>query len=87
MTRRAAAGTKRGRQLAQAKGARIADESTIPAAIREHNALVEQARAERLARRQGKHPTLTQTLASAGVVSLEAPQSDIRKALGRPYGR
>lgn len=44
-----------GRRLTQAKGARIADDSTIPPAILEHNRKVDEARAARLAaRKKGK---------------------------------
>lgn len=37
--------------MAQAKGARIADDSTIPLETRQHNAEVERRRQERLAKR------------------------------------
>lgn len=42
----------RGRQLAQAKGARIADDIGIPVATLEHNRKIEEARATELAARK-----------------------------------
>lgn len=79
--------SRRGRQITQAKGARIADDSAIPAAVREHNAAVEARRQAELASRQGKAPGVAQALQAAGVTTNELPISTIRKALGRPYGR
>jgi hypothetical protein len=79
--------SKRGRQMTQAKGARIADDSQIPPAIREHNAAIEAKRAAELARRNGKGPTVAASLVQAGVTTRELPISTIRKSLGRPYGR
>lgn len=46
-----------GRRMAQAKGARIADDSEIPKDILEHNRRIEEARAEKLARKQAQRNT------------------------------
>lgn len=44
----------RGRQLAQAKGARVADDSAIPADILEHNRRIEEKRKADLAAREAR---------------------------------
>lgn len=79
--------SRSGRRLTQAKGARVADDSAIPAAVREHNAAIEAKRQAELARRKGRAPGVAQALQQAGVTTNELPISTIRKALGRPYGR
>jgi hypothetical protein len=49
-----AAESHRGRQLAQAKGARIATDIGIPADTLEHNRKIEEARAAELAARKAR---------------------------------
>ena len=47
-------GSKRERKMVQAKGARIADDSNIPADIKAHNDAIEAKRQEKLARRKAR---------------------------------